>query len=229
MGAESSSYHDRSKELLKHPRIAWWLTWPVIIIVTIIFWPIGVLLILKRISKDKKAAIVSGRLISIIGWVSLVIAVFGSVVSLSEGIGSDDVYAILFFIIAGVVLITIGQGTKRSAEKIKKYISIIINHGERSLTNIAAAIPTSYEACSKDLQQMIKKGYFNGAYINELSNQIIFPIENVLHEKIDTGLNNNKNANLEMVVVSCTSCGANNKLAKGSVEECQYCGSFISG
>lgn len=228
MGGNNFKYNTKNDELFKDPQISWWLSWPVIIIATIVFWPVGIFLIWKRTTIDKKAAMISGNIINIIGWISIAIAGLGLLVSLSEGIGSDDVYMIIFFIVAGGALIFLGREVKKSAEKFKKYIAIIVNNEETSIDNIAAAIPTSYEVAKKDLQKMINRGYFAGAYINETSKEIILPKEQKAYN-IDTSEKVNLNTSLEMIVVTCKGCGANNKIAKGNVDKCQYCGSPISG
>ncbi|SCY91260.1 DUF4381 domain-containing protein [Alkaliphilus peptidifermentans] len=227
MSTDNSSYHAKNKDLHKNPPISWWLSWPIIIIVTIVFWPVGIFLIWKRTTIDKKAALISGKIITIIGWISVAFAVIGLLVSISEGLGSDDVFMILFFLIAGGALIFLGRRTKQNAERFKKYISIIVNHEETSINNIAAAIPTSYEVAKKDIQKMINRGYFSGAYINETLKEIILPKEQDIYN-MDTNVKVDSNPNLEMVAVRCKGCGANNKIRKGSVDECQYCGSPIN-
>lgn len=228
MGANNSIYSTRNKESLKNPQISWWLSWPVIIAVTIGFWPVGIFLIWRRTVIDKQAAMISGTIIAIIGWISIVFAGLAFVVTLVEGIDSDAVIVIIFFTIAGVALILLARKIKKSAEKFRKYISIIVNRGETSISNIAAAIPTSYEIVQKDLQKMIDRGYFTGAYINEMSKEIILPEKQEGSNIIDKSIQANPNSTPETVVVKCNGCGANNKIVKGSVNECQYCGSPIS-
>ena len=150
---------------VRNPKPEWWLSWPAIIIALIVFWPIGLFLIWKRTTIDKKAALLSGKTICIFGWISLSFAFLGLLVSISEGIGSDDVTAILFFLLAGVGLISLGKKIKNNADKSKKYISIIANDGVIDIDNIAAAIPTSYENTKKDLQKMIDKGFFRASLL----------------------------------------------------------------
>ncbi|MPM73400.1 hypothetical protein SDC9_120380 [bioreactor metagenome] len=64
---------------------------------------------------------------------------------------------------------------------------------------------------------MIAKGYFINAYIEHNCLMFAHP------DGMDSA------AQIEYVSVSCSSCGAKNKVPKGAVGECQYCGNLLSG
>ena len=49
-------------------------SWPIIIIALILFWPVGILLIVWRATKDRKTAMRAGKLLSVLGFVSYVFA-----------------------------------------------------------------------------------------------------------------------------------------------------------
>lgn len=224
MNSNLQNNFQNTETLIKNPRPEWWLSWPAIVIAFIVFWPIGLFLIWKRTSIDKKAALLSGKTIGILGWVSLSIAFLGLFVSISDGIKSDDISAIIFFLLAGAGLIALGKKIKNNADKSKKYISIIVNDGVIDIDNIAAAIPTSYENAKKDLQKMIDKGFFEDAYINESERQIVLPKK---HQEPSYNQSNNVEQNARMQVVICKGCGAQNSIAAGTVGECEFCGSKI--
>ena len=200
-----------------------WLSWPFIILICIVFWPVGLFLIWKRTTMDRKAALLSGISVYILGWICLAIVFLGLLVSLSEGFKSDDITTIIFFFLAGVGLIALGKKLKNNAAVSKKYISIIVNDGVIDIDNIAAAIPTSYENAKKDLQEMIDKGFFEGAYLNEAERQIVLPKR---HEKSSYN-DSNGTEQIKMQVVTCNGCGAKNSIAVGTVGECEFCGSKI--
>ena len=48
-------------------------SWPIIIIALILFWPVGILLIVWRATKDRKTAMRAGKLLSVLGFVSYVL------------------------------------------------------------------------------------------------------------------------------------------------------------
>jgi len=206
------------------PQIKWWLSWPFIIIVFFVFWPVSLFLIWKRSGFDKKVNLLSGNTIFILSYASLAFAFLGLLVSISEGLTSDNIIGIMFFLLSGIGLVWVGKKLKNNADKSKKYISIIANKGIIDIDNIAAAIPTSYEITKKDLQKMIDKGFFEGAYINESERQIILPKK---HQANSSDQSSMTQDNARMHAVTCKCCGAQNSVAAGTVGDCEFCGSKI--
>lgn len=204
----------------------WWLSWPAIIIICLIFWPLGIFLIWKRTTVDKKAAINPGTKMSTIGWVLLVLGVLALIGGSSEP--TFDTNAIIadfiIFIGGGLALIILGVHRKKEAARFRKYIDMIINQEITSIDNIAASFSTTYDIANKDLQKMIKKGFFMDAYINQAEREIILP-------QVQKNFTRNESQsanNVQYQVITCQSCGANNRIAVGIVGECEYCGSPIS-
>ena len=206
-------------DILKNPKLTVWLKWPVIIILTILFWPLGICLIWKRINIDKKTAMLSGKYINVSGWIFLSLALLGLLACSSEGFKSDDVEMITFFTMAGIAFILLGNNTKKKAKEFKKYISIVINQEITSIDDIAFAIPTTYDNAKKQLGKMIDNGYFEGAYIDEYKREIVVAKKQELLYNETASAGDQKS--MEMIVVTCNGCGANNKLVKGSVGECK--------
>lgn len=196
-------------------------SWPVIILALCIFWPVGIFLIIKRVSVDKKTAMGAGKLIGGIGIASYCIAGIGFIACLSDGFGSDDIGMILFFGIAGFALQKVSQKIKREAEDVKKYLSVIVNGNERQIDVIASSMGKSYDVAKNDIQKLINKGYLKNAYINEGTREIVLP--NIIQEQ--TGdMMNTSSVNVETKIIACLCCGANNTIV-GDMGECEYCGS----
>lgn len=197
-------------------------SWPIIILALCIFWPVGIFLIIKRVSVDKKTAMGVGKIIGGIGIASYCITGLGFIVCLSEGFGSDDIGMILFFGIAGFVLQKVSRKIKREAEDVKKYLSVIVNGNERQIDAIASSMGKSYDAAKNDIQKLINKGYLKNAYINESTREIVLPSNNI-QEQVNTTINSTANK-VTTKIVSCPCCGANNTIM-GDMGECEYCGS----
>lgn len=196
-------------------------SWPVIILALCIFWPVGIFLIIKRVSVDKKTAMGAGKLIGGIGIASYCIAGIGFIACLSDGFGSDDIGMILFFGIAGFALQKVSQKIKREAEDVKKYLSVIVNGNERQIDVIASSMGKSYDVAKNDIQKLINKGYLKNAYINEGTREIVLP--NIIQEQSGE-MTNASSVNVETKIVACPCCGANNTVV-GDMGECEYCGS----
>lgn len=197
-------------------------SWPVIILALCFFWPIGILLLMKRVSVDKKAAMSVGRLIGGIGIASYFIAAVMFIACLSDGFGSDDIGIILFFSIAGFALRKVSRKVKKDAENVKKNLSVIVNGNERQIDAIASSMGKTYDTAKNDIQKMIDKGYLKNAYINEGTREVVLPNNNI---QAHVGIAANTTANnITPRIVSCPCCGANNTII-GDMGECEYCGS----
>lgn len=200
--------------------------WGLVIFLLFIFWPVGVFFLVKKLSTDKKASLSSGRTMMIWGW----IIAGGGIISWTSMIQDgfwDGTLGTLFFVSAGLVLVYIGKRSSVRAAKYKHYIDIIINKRMRSIATIASSIPVPHEEAITDIQEMIKKGFFEDAYINHNQDEIVLLNSDELNTQVHPHLVASHKA--EMIVAACNGCGANNKVVKGAVENCQYCGSLISG
>lgn len=197
-------------------------SWGLVIFLLIIFWPVGIFFLIRKLSIDKKASLTAGRKMTMWGWVVFSLGILASCTIIEERSfeGSSTTF---FMILAGVALVIIGRRSSIKAIKYKKYIDMIVNQGMRSIATISSAIPVSPEQAIADIQEIIKKGFFQNAYIDFSKNQIIFMGEDTRDEYVQ------RNSMINQQVVPCVGCGANNKVAKGMVSECQYCGSLISG
>ena len=92
-------------------------SWPVIIIALVCFWPVGLFLIIKRASVDKKTAMASTKLIKALGIASCCMAALGFLVGLSDGFDSADVGAIIFFVAAGAALLYLANKIKKPCNR----------------------------------------------------------------------------------------------------------------
>lgn len=200
-------------------------SWPVIILALCIFWPVGLFLIFKRFSVDKRAAVGAGiGGLNIVGYCLAIFGALGFLVEITnEGGSSSDGLMLAFFLIAGgVALILRAKKIKKEAEGLKQYISIIVNGNVRGLDAIAATTGKSYDVVKNDIQKMINKGYLKNAYISEGTREVVLPESNA-NTNYDAS-QNVVSASVTTRVVTCPCCGANNTIA-GDIGECEYCGS----
>lgn len=204
-------------------------SWPVIIIALFIFWPVGLFLLIRRFSIDKKTAIgVGGKGLKGVG---IGLAIFGAIgfigcITDNSGDSVGGAITALFFVAGGVALILRAKKVKRDAEDVKKYLSIIVNGNERQLDAIASSMGKSYDDVKNDIQNIINKGYLKNAYINEGTREIVLPNNNTVIQSdfaTDSGV---AATSMTSKIVACSCCGANNTIV-GETGECEYCGSPI--
>ncbi len=196
-------------------------SWVVIIILFIVFWPIGVFLMVKRISNDKLAAGKYSKILMGIG----IFFLFGAFVMLTQWIsGETDAFGFFFYLIGGSLIIYSSKRVKASGERYKKLIDIVINQQQHIIENIAVQMNLGYNETVKVLQKMIDKGYFVGAYIDHGNHEIVFAnksIKSVMKNVTPTQFTQKQKT------IKCPNCGGNNIINIGQVCECDYCGSPI--
>lgn len=202
------------------------MSWAIVILVLIFFWPVGVYLLYRKVTGDRASALKNSKILRNVGFVFLGFAIIYIFMVISGQM--DDAWtAAAFFGIGGGVLVYAAKRLKMTGEKFKKYINIVINNNQTSIDNIAAAIPISYDKAAKDLQEMINKGYFSNAYIDVSNREIILPSYIKQQSERNGSLkNNNEQAKVKSVI--CKNCGGNNEVIEGQVCECEYCGSPIN-
>lgn len=205
-------------------KVSFWYSWPIIILALCFFWPVGVFLIIKRVSTDRKTAMGAGKLIGGLGIALYCIAAIGLVVCIGDGFSSGtDMVITIFFGAAGFALRRVAKKIKTEAENVKRYLSIIINSNVHQLDTIASATGKPYDAVHKDVKKMIDKGYLKNAYIDEGMREVVLPNSTPAPQNnVNTAAANVAPA--QSKIVACPCCGANNTIY-GDVGECEYCGS----
>lgn len=211
-------------------------SWGVIILLLILFWPVGLFLLYRKLSGDKVAALKNSKILNILGWVFAACAVIYVLMAITGNVETKDgssivgplIVALVFYGGGGAFMISTAKRMKINADKLKKYIEIVINNNQTSIDNIAAAVSVSYEEAMKDLQKMIDNGYFENAYIDISEREIVLTNKKMEQEYSTSKVQMDGHVNEPQTkVVACRSCGANNKVIKGQVSECEYCGSLL--
>ena len=87
---------------------------------------------------------------------------------------------------------------------------------------IAEMTGETVENVRKNVNRMIEKGYFVNAYIDQ-SGRIVLADR----EKMNDVVANNDDRK-DFVTITCPSCGGVNRLAKGQIGKCEFCGAYIS-
>jgi len=197
-------------------------SWAVIILLFIVFWPAGVYLLIKRLSNDKVAEIKTSKVTLVIG----VFFLIGAFVMFVETVRREvdlntGLFVILFYLVGGGLLINRYRKMRISSIRYKKLIDIVNNQQQHTIENIASLVNMDYKTTVKELQKMIDKGYFKGAYIDHAYHEIRFPVKNVVATVVQAATAPAKKT------VKCPNCGGNNVISVGQVGECDFCGSPI--
>jgi len=193
-------------------------SWGIVVFFLFIFWPIGLILLFKKLATDKSAAIRCGKSLTRISYVMIGIGLICLVTMISGSTGMAGPTVI--FLGGGIWVNRIAKRTTITGERYKKYISLIVNQGQTSIDSIAAVVGVPYTVAVTDLQKMISSGFFTGAFIDVVNRKIILaavPQANPMAMAVAP----------QVIVAACGSCGANNRVITGQLAECEYCGSHI--
>ena len=200
-------------------------SWPVIILLLILFWPVGVFLIIKKVSLVKKSGRnIGSKSLKGLGIGLLVFGVIGFFDCISDPEAASGTVIALFFIIGGVVLVLKAKRINKEEERAKQYLAVIVNGNVLRLDSIAAVTGKSYDVVKADIQELIQKGYLKNAYINESTREIVISASTSSVSAEESGFVHPTQAASKNVTCPC--CGANNTI-HGASGECEYCGSPI--
>ena len=202
--------------------------WILIVLCFVIFWPLGIVLLVKRLSVDRSATITCGKPLTGLAYILTGVGIVYLFISISQGSGLTVHAALL--IAGGIWLCILAYKTNETGERYRKYIDLIVNKSETSIDYIASQVGVSFPAAVGDLKRMIDLGYFPGAFVNVPAKEIrLAGSDNHLSYRFARA----EPAPIQEPpeapprVVSCRSCGANNTVPAWQVVECEYCGTTV--
>ena len=191
--------------------------WIPIVILMFVCWPIGLLLLFRKLSRDRSAAfsVKGGKMVSVVGWALAMFGGIGVIATISQGSEVGAVVVSAVFLLGGLAVIWKSKVMAKKAKKYRMYISIVVNEGETRIDKIADSAGINKREVADDLQDMLDKGYFKG-HINHKEQELVLARADV------------ENAgDMHMDIVRCTSCGADNKVVSGRVRKCEFCRSLV--
>lgn len=200
-------------------------SWPVIVLWLIIFWPVGLFLIIRKVSVDKKSIRrIESQGFKGIGIGLVVLGVIGFVGCVSDPEAASGTAIAVFMVAGGIVLAFKARKWDKEEKMAKEYLAIIMNGNVLRMDRIAAATGKPYDVVKADIQKMIQKGYLKNAYINESIREIVISAGTPSGSAEESG--DVHSAQTTAKRITCPCCGANNTIY-GDTGECEYCGSPI--
>ena len=153
-------------------------SWTVVIIALIVFWPVGVFLLIGKLSNDRTANFGGGSgIVKFVGVVLLVFGAFGgfAVFSGDSGAATGGIIMIIIFALPGFWLIKKSKTIKNSGNTNREYINLIVNNQVREIHEIARRLGVSQDKVIKDVNGMINRGMLGRARLNLNTGKIEFP------------------------------------------------------
>lgn len=187
-------------------------------------------------NKSNKASIVVSQIIEkiekIVGIVWAALFLLTAVIMIFEAQPkAGDVIVMLIIAALGVLLFLAGRKRGLMRLEFRKYVTQLSRDPSGSIDNLASATGTSVDVVKKNLNYMIKKNFFVDAFINEQDNLLVLPSTAQREQGQQNWQNGaaSTSAQTELVVLTCPSCGGINKIPKGTVADCDFCGSPLQG
>lgn len=131
--------------------------------------------------------------------------------------------------IFGVILMLLGIQTLRLQKIYREYKEVAEGSKDGFIPEMAAVLGQPEDKVRRNLEKLCKKKYFEDAYVDNKAN--LFVRKKQMSQKIGNPSFTKKaeQASVEIVTVKCKGCGGVNKIRRGAVGECEYCGSPIRG
>lgn len=207
----------------------WYLTWPVIVIVFLFFWPAAIVLIYLRTQNSKQGAFAAASNKKMYMILGVILILFGLMQF------GNSTFMALFMIAGGAAMIYYANTLAKRASRNKSYIDLLVNQGETSIDKVANMLNVKYDVALKELKTMKSLGILKGAVINEQTRSVsISQVQNAAGEisgivnSVTDAITGSASANgasgsTQMTEGACPGCGAKYTGAKGSTVTCSYC------
>ncbi len=190
------------------------------------FWPVGLVLLIKKL--NDKSLMMTGKtgVYSAFAWFLIIIGLLAFLAFFANPLGEYEIgllpYAVAT-LVGGFVILHQVRKVKKAFTRYTKYIDLIQNKSVCNVDAIANTVRLPYVVVIRELQEMISEGYLNGYYINHIRRIV------VAKDQRPQGQGARPVNARNVVTVRCSGCGANNAVAAGVVSECEYCGSPVRG
>lgn len=170
---------------------------------------------------------IKGTIQQTLGWILVVFFGLFAIAGGTQIETSFDIGMVIFCVavtVGGVLLIVSGSKKKKLIKEFHDYSARFAADPTKSIDLLASSIGVTTLTATKNIVKMINNGFFTNAYIDTQRNCLVFTNIKQSISYIPT----NTSSSVSYVTVQCGGCGANNKIASGTVDECEFCGSQIS-
>ena len=130
--------------------------------------------------------------------------------------------ACLVFDAIGLVFLVFGIKRFRMTAELKKYMNIAAGAPAIPFEKLASLVAESEATIEKNFEWMIRKHFFEDAYINHETKVVIFK-----NAYMQAAAQAQRAQNVEYVTLLCECCGGTTKVVKGNSGVCEYCGAPI--
>lgn len=128
----------------------------------------------------------------------------------------------IIFLCTGIFCLYRHRRASRLLADFRKYNAILASDPVKTIYRIAEMTGDTVENVRKNVNHMIEKNYFVNAYIDQ-SGKIVLADRGQMNQVVG-----NNDGRKDFITITCPSCGGVNRLVKGHVGKCEFCGAYIS-
>lgn len=194
-------------------------SWGIVILLFVLFFPVGIWMLVKKMSVETDRRLENGKYLRIFGWVLAALGVIYAAICISSAattgnmgfIGTMTV-ALLLFDGGGLFMVYKGGWYIRLENTCRRYSGLI--QGEATpLDAVAAGSGRPYDQVVGDLNELLKAGYYPGAQLDLQKRQLRLPAVWAPQATAFTPY-----------TVKCPGCRAQNLVSSPDKTACDYCG-----
>lgn len=153
------------------------IPWVVVILCLVFLPPLGVILLLVKLTSDRTMSFGGGSgILKFLSIILLFIAGLFLVMALTESdLVGPGIFLVVLFGLPGVWLYKKGNQIKRDGAKNREYINLIVNNQVHDVHEVARRMNISQDMVIKDVNVMINRGMLGRARLNLNTGKIEFP------------------------------------------------------
>lgn len=207
------------------------LNWPIIVLATLFFPPIGILMIFAKAKAHRKDVFTISKKTF---YSAITMFVFSGLLYLPKIMLSGNSFSKEFsfysgvlkfanyITILGIILLLLSFFQKRKAESFRNYLSIIVNQDIEDLDEIAKKMNLDKAKVINDIKFLMKKRFLPSEYDLDISGNRIYDVPTDKRKRELAEEEKKENTR----IVKCPNCSANNKLTE-KIGKCEYCNTYI--
>ena len=195
-------------------------SWPVVIILIIVFPPVGFILLIKKLYQDKEGAYINSIVARILASIMLAIGLMLWYTIITNDSSAYNIFvSTLFFLLPGSLLFIKGLNLKKDAARYEKYLELLASNGVVFTDGVASEYSLPYDKLARESINTNGSNKVDGNRSKQnISKQNI--------NKQNTPAKSESKKKPSKVII-CNSCGAKNVVLQGATVECDYCKSPI--
>lgn len=187
------------------------IPWFVIFLVFFIFFPIGIVLMVYKITNEKDRYYRNSMIVGYFLVALFLLIMIGYVFAYGY---EESFNPIPFLAVLLIIYLPIGlyfDMFRRRALRFDFYMDIISSTGTDSIDRIAKMSYKNYDLVCKDLQIMVEAEILWNTSLDLNSRKLIYQTDN-------------ENKEIKTIIVKCPNCGASGTKKSNEVINCKYCG-----